>query len=64
MERLRGVVVLADDVIERDDVLEALFLGGRREFADRSRVVADLVLREDDADLHDAHRVTHRAAFG
>ena len=31
MERLRGVVVLADDVVERDDVLEALVLGGLRE---------------------------------
>ena len=50
VERLRGVVVPADDVVERDDVLEALVLGGRRELADRARVVADLVLREDDAD--------------
>ena len=52
VERLRGVVVPADHVVERDDVLEALVLGGRRELADRARVVADLVLREDDADLH------------
>ena len=58
VERLRGVVVLADDVVERDDVLEALVLGGRRELADRARVVADLVLREDDADLHARHPVT------
>ncbi len=57
VERLRGVVVPADDVVERDDVLEALVLGGRRELADRARVVADLVLREDDADVHDGHPV-------
>ena len=52
VKRLRGVVVLADHVVERDDVLEALVLGRRRELADRAGVVADLVLREDDADLH------------
>ena len=52
MERLRGVVVPADHVVERDDVLEALVLRSRREIANRLGVVADLVLREDDADLH------------
>ena len=59
VKRLRGVVVLADHVVERDDVLEALVLGRRRELPDRARIVADLVLGEDDADLHDRHRVTH-----
>ena len=61
VERLRGVVVLADDVVERDHVLESLVLGGLGELADRPGVVADLVLRKDDADLHAGHRVTRSA---
>lgn len=53
-EPARSIGLCAEDVVERREMVVARALDGLRVVADDDRIDADLGLRKDDAEFHDA----------